>query len=124
MATVTVTKDNFTETVTDGIVALDFWAQWCGPCRMFGPIFEDVSEQFPDVTFGTVDTEDNQEIAASLGIQSIPTLMIFRENVVVYRHSGVHSAAQVKDIIEQVKNLDMDDVRQKIADREATESDK
>lgn len=116
MATVEITGNNFQQTVEgDGIVLLDFWAEWCGPCQRFGPIFEEVSEKHTDAVFGKVDTEENQDLAAALQIQSIPTLMMFRDGILLARESGLLPAQALNDLIEQAKGLDMDEVRRQVA---------
>jgi thioredoxin 1 len=120
MATVNLTKDAFQETVEkNGIVLVDWWAAWCGPCRAFGPIFERVAEKHPDAVFAKVDTEAEQELAGAFGIRSIPTLMIFRDRVLLYAEPGALPEEALEDIISKVKALDMDDVRRKIAERES-----
>jgi thioredoxin 1 len=120
MATVNLTKDSFQETVEkSGIVLVDWWAAWCGPCRAFGPVFERVSEKHPDAVFGKVDTEAEQELAGAFGIRSIPTLMIFRDKVLLYAEPGALPEEALEEIIAKVKALDMDDVRRRIAERES-----
>ena len=117
MATVTLTQDNFEQTVSgDGIVLVDFWATWCGPCRQFGPIFEEASEKYPDVVFGKIDTDDQQQLAMAAQITSIPTLMAFRDGVAVFRQSGALPLSALEDLISQIQGLDMDEVRKKIAE--------
>jgi len=116
MATIEVNEQNFQETIQkDGIVLVDCWASWCGPCRAFGPTFEKASEEHPDAVFGKLDTEANQGLAAALQIQSIPTLMIFRDQILVYREAGALPAPALENLIQQVKGLDMDDVRRQVA---------
>ena len=115
MATVALTADTFDSAVADNdIVLLDFWAEWCGPCRTFGPIYEQVSTNHPDILFGKVDTEAEQQLAAQFRIMSIPTLMIVRDKVVLFSQPGVLPAEALEDLIAQVRGLDMDDVRRAI----------
>lgn len=116
MSTVALTEENFEQTVTGtGITLVDWWASWCGPCRMFGPIFEAASEQHGDITFGKIDTEDQQGLAAAAQITSIPTLMAIRDGILVARQVGALPAAQLEKLIQDVRNLDMDKVRSEIA---------
>ncbi|MFG3340196.1 thioredoxin [Glycomyces sp. NPDC048151] len=120
MATVALTKDNFEETVTgNGIVLVDWWADWCGPCKMFAPTFEASSEKHPDVVFGKIDTEDQPELSGEAGIQSIPTLMAFRDGILLYSQPGALPPAALEEIISKVKELDMDAVRAEIEKEEA-----
>ena len=120
MSTIAVTESDFDQTVqSNDIVLVDFWAAWCGPCRQFGPVFEQVSEANPDVTFAKVDTDANQQLAAAAGITSIPTLMAFRDQILVYAAPGALPKANLEDLVSQVKALDMDAVRASIAEQKA-----
>lgn len=123
MATTTLTRETFEETVlSDGITFVDFWAEWCGPCRQFGPIFEQVAEENPDVTFGKIDTEAEQELAAVLGIMSIPTLMIFRDGIQLFNRPGALPKAALDDLLRQVRELDMDEIRAQLEAAEAADA--
>lgn len=116
MATMELTLDNFETTVNEeGITFVDFWAEWCGPCRMFGPIFEQASEANPEIRFGKVDTEAEQQLAGMAGITSIPTLMIFRDGILLFNQPGALPAPALNELIGKVKELDMDQVRAEIA---------
>lgn len=115
MATIDLTRDNFEPTVkSSGIVLVDCWAEWCGPCRMFAPVFEKSSEKHPDMVFGKMDTEQEQELAMALQIRSIPTLMIFRDGILLFRQPGALPEAVLEDLITQVQALDMEEVRTKV----------
>lgn len=124
MATVDLTDGTFESTVTgDGIVLVDAWASWCTPCRTFAPTYEKVSENHPEAVFGKLDTEANQGIAAALEIQSIPTLMVFRDGILVYREAGAIPEPALEDLVSQVEALDMDDVRRQVAEQAKDKQD-
>jgi len=123
MATMELTLENFEDTISkDGITFVDFWAEWCGPCRMFGPIFEKAAEENLDIRFGKVDTEAQQQLAGMAGITSIPTLMIFRDGILLFNQPGALPAPALNDLIGKVKELNMDDVRAEIAKQESTDN--
>jgi thioredoxin 1 len=123
MATMELTLENFEDTISkDGITFVDFWAEWCGPCRMFGPIFEKAAEENLDIRFGKVDTEAQQQLAGMAGITSIPTLMIFRDGILLFNQPGALPAPALNDLIGKVKELNMDDVRAEIAKQESSDS--
>tara|TARA_R100000365_G_scaffold476_2_gene1590 strand:+ start:5571 stop:5969 length:399 start_codon:yes stop_codon:yes gene_type:complete len=122
MATREITLETIETTINEsGIVLLDFWAAWCGPCRMFGPVFEKSSEEHPDIVFGKIDTEAQQQLAAGFRITSIPTLMAFRDGILVFSQPGALAAPQLEQVITAVEGLDMDDVRRQIAEQNAAQ---
>ena len=121
LATSTLTFETFEDTVkSDGITLVDFWASWCGPCRQFGPIFEATAEENPDVTFAKVDTEAEQRLAGALNIMSIPTLMIFRDGIQLFNRPGALPKAALDDLLRQVRELDMDEIRKQLAEQPAS----
>jgi len=116
MSTIALTKDTFEDTVTKpGITLVDWWASWCGPCRMFAPVFQTASEQHPDIAFGKIDTEDQPELSAAARISSIPTLMAFRDGILVFSQPGALPARSLEQLIQAVRELDMDQVRADLA---------
>jgi thioredoxin len=120
VATIELTKDNFEEVVNgNAMVIVDFWAPWCGPCRGFAPVYEAASEQHPDVVFAKVNTDEEQELAGHFAIRSIPTLMVFREQVILFSQAGALPASGLQSVIEQAKAVDMAEVRRDIAEQQA-----
>lgn len=116
MATINISGDNFEDTITDNdIVLVDFWADWCGPCKRFGPIYEKASEEYDGIVFAKLDTEANQELSGQLGIEGIPTLMAFREGVMVFNQAGALPGAALKQVVDAVKGLDMEEVHAQVA---------
>lgn len=124
MSTVNLTADSFEKAVSDNdIVLVDWWAEWCGPCKMFAPVYDQAAQKHSDVVFGKVDTEDQQALAAGAGITSIPTIMAFKEGVLVFRQPGALPARDLDSVITQIKALDMDDVRAKMAEEQDAAAD-
>jgi len=116
MATIELNKENLVSTINDNpFVIIDFWAPWCGPCQSFAPVYEQISEKYPDIVFAKVNTEEEQEIAAQFSIRSIPTLMIFRDQIIIYAEPGALPAQTFEQLIEQARALDMDEVRKQVA---------
>lgn len=124
MSTQTITADNLQTTINDNdIVILDFWADWCGPCKSFAPVFEQASEEHSDIVFGKIDTEDQQQLAGAFGITSVPTLMAFREGVGVFRQAGALPAPQLQQLIDGVRGLDMDQVHQQVEEQKKQQAE-
>jgi len=122
VAVVDLTKDDFEKTINDNpIVVIDFWAPWCGPCRGFAPVFEKSSEAHPDVVFAKINTDEQQELAGSFGIRSIPTLMVFRDKIILYQQAGALPGNALEQVIVQAKSLDMAKVHQELAAQQAAE---
>jgi thioredoxin 1 len=125
MAVIELTKDNFEQVVTSSpTVVVDFWAPWCGPCRGFAPVFERVAEQHPDVVFAKVNTDEEQEIASHFQIRSIPTLMMFRDKIIIFSQPGALPQNALQEVVEKAKSLDMEEVREQIAQQEKSHEDK
>ena len=123
MALVNLTEANFNEHIENNdIVILDFWAPWCGPCKQFGPIFEKVAEEYPDILFGKINTEEEQGLAGYFQIQSIPTVIVLREKIGIFQQPGMLPEEGLKDIIKQVQELDMDKVREEVAKQQAAQN--
>jgi thioredoxin 1 len=121
MATIDITEAQFAQTIEENdIVFVDFWAAWCGPCRQFAPVYQQVSEKFPEIAFTKVDTEAEQGLAAAAGITSIPTLMAFRDKVLVFSQPGALAASQLEDLVEAVKGIDMEEVHAQIAEQQSS----
>jgi len=124
VSVIDLTQDTFEATITDNdIVLVDWWAEWCGPCKMFGPVFGAAAEEHDDIVFGKVDTETEQALAGGAGIMSIPTLMAFREGVLIFSQPGALPAASLEQLIEQVRAVDMEDVHRQVAEQEAERED-
>ncbi len=124
MATINLTKDTFEGVITgNDIVLLDFWAPWCGPCKQFTPVFESISETHPDIVFAKVNTEEEQELGGYFKIRSIPTLMAFREQIIVFSQAGALPPAGLETVIEKISELNMDDVRRQVAEQEKSQED-
>lgn len=123
MTTVDLTSDTFTETVQNGITLVDWWAGWCGPCRQFAPVYEAASDNHPDITFGCVDTEAETALAAAARITSIPTLMVFRDGLLVFARSGALPAPALDQVIQAARDLDMDEVRRHHEEQAAKSAD-
>lgn len=123
MATIDITKESFEKTITENdIVLIDFWASWCGPCKQFAPVFESLSETHPEAVFAKINTEEQQELSGHFQVRSIPTLMIFREQIIVFSQAGAIPPAALEDVLGKVVALDMDDVRRQVAEQ-ATEKE-
>ena len=123
MATVDVTAENFNETITNNdFVIVDFWAPWCGPCKGFAPVYEELSEKYPDAVFAKVNTEDEQQLAGEFQIRSIPTLMIFREQIILFSQPGALQGSQLEQVIEQAMGLDMEEVKKDIEKQQDEET--
>ncbi len=124
MASLEITEPNFAETIEDNqLVLLDFWAEWCGPCKAYGPVYERISEEFPDVVFGKIDTEEQQALAGMFGIRSIPTTMAFKEGIGVFMQPGALPEAALRDLVVKLQELDMDEVRAELAAQQEGDSD-
>lgn len=123
MATLDISEPTFAETIENNpLVILDFWAEWCGPCKAYGPVYERVSEEFPDVVFGKIDTEEQQALAGMFGIRSIPTTIAFKEGIGVFMQPGALPEAALRDLVQQLQGLDMDEVRAEMAAKEVVEN--